>query len=177
MNFFKQFAFLSVCIFVLASTGSLRAEEFAVYENKAAGLKLRHPAAWVQDEKVPGVLVAFGAPKEKANLDLVENVTLMVHDVTPETSTLEKYTQKYVAELASDTSDAKIVESHETVLAGLPAHRIVCVGKHGKFDIQFSQIWALNKGKAYLCTYGAPKATYPKFLSEAEGIMASLEFV
>ena len=156
--------------------GAVMAAEQVSYENKKTGLKFSYPANWVADEKVPGIAVAFGAPKDKANLDLVENVTVIIQDLTPERSTLERYTKAYEKELKSEPS-AKVVESTKTTLAGLPAHMIVCVGKQGTFDIRFMQVWTVKDGKAYLLTYGAPKSTYENFLAEAESIISSLRFI
>ena len=106
---------------VLISVSAASAEDLKPYENKQAGLRLRYPAAWVKSETLKGALVAFGAPKEKANLKLVENVTLVIQDLAPDVATLEKYTAMYDAQRKKDPSGVALVESKKTVLGGLPA--------------------------------------------------------
>ena len=155
--------------------GQAYAEEMKAYENKQAGLRMRYPAGWVMDDKVAGVLVAFGAPQDKANLKLVENVTVVVQDLVRD-ERLETYTRSYEQQLKNDPS-TKVIESKKTMLGALPAHRIVCVGQQGNLQIQFLQVWTVKGGKAYLFTYGASKDTFGNFLSEAESIISSLKFL
>ena len=161
---------------VLVPVSVIQAAGFQSYENRQAGLRLGYPAGWIKSESTPGVLVAFGAPKEKANLKLVENVTVVVQDLTPDVATLEKYTAMYDAQRKKDPS-VVLVESKKTVLGGLPAQRIVCTAKQGGMDVKFMQVWTVRGKKAYLCTYGAAKENYATFLKEAEGILRSLEFI
>ena len=157
---------------------SVMASAVLPYENKEAGVKLKYPADWIKAENLPGTLVGFGVPKEKANLKMVENVLLTVDNNLPaEAATLEKYTKMYEEQRQKDAIAPRLLESKKTKLGGLPAQSIVCAGKQKGMDIKFWQIWTVKDGKAYLFTYGASKETYPKFLKEAERIVASFTLV
>ena len=173
----KQRLVLWVGLLTLFSTYAIAADSVLVYENKPAGVKLRYPADWIKSETLPGALIAFGAPKEKANLKMVENVTLSVQVPSKEFATLEKYTRMYDEQRKKDPIAPKVLESKKTTLGGLPAQRIVCVGQQNGMEIQFLQVWTMRKGKAYLFTYGSSKETYKNFEKEAEKIIASLAFV
>ena len=146
------------------------------YVNAKSGVNISYPADWVKSENVPGALVAFGAPKEKANLKMVENVTLTVQELPQEFATMDKYTKMYEKQREQTPDPPKVIESKKMKLGGQPAQSIVCVGKQNGMDIQFWQVWTVKDAKAYLFTYGAEKSSYTKFLKEAERIIASLSF-
>ena len=147
------------------------------YENTKAGVRLTYPKGWIKSENVPGALVAFGVPEEKANLDMVENVMVVVQKLPPEVPTLEKYTTMYEAQRKKDPVGTQTIVSKETMLGGLPAQLIVCLSKKGGLDVEFLQVWTVKDNKAYLLTYGAVRDKYANFLKEAEGIIASLKFI
>ena len=155
---------------------SAAAAGWLFYENKKAGVKIKYPADWVMTETLAGSVVAFGVPKEKANLKMVENVTVTVQDLTPD-ATLEKYTRAYEAERKKDPHGPVVVESRKATLGGQPAQRIVCIGKQGGMEIEFLQVWTIKDHKSYLLTYSAEKKTYMKFAKEAEKIISSLVFI
>ena len=155
---------------------SAAAEGWLSYENKQAGVKLKYPPDWVMTETLAGAVVAFGVPKEKANLKMVENVTVTVQDLTPD-ATLEKYSRAYEEQRKNDPIAPKVIESRKTTLGGLAARRIVCLGKQKEMEIEFLQVWTIKDHKSYLLTYGAEKNTYAKFVKEAEKIISSLVFV
>ena len=152
------------------------AETFLAYERPEAGVKLKYPADWIKSESLPGVLVAFGVPKEKANLKMVENIALTVQELPADMSTLETYTSMYEKQREKDPNPPKVIESKKTKLGGQPAQSIVCIGKQNGLEIQFWQVWTIKDAKAYLFTYGAEKKTYKNFLKEAERITASFIF-
>ena len=155
---------------------SAGAADMLSYENKQAGAKLKYPADWIKSETLEGTVVAFGAPKARANLKMVENVALVVQDVTAD-ATLDKYTAAYEKERKKSPNAPKILESRKTTLGGQPAQRIVCLGTQGGLEIEFLQVWTIRKQKAYLLTYGSSKETYANFSKEAEKIISSLVFI
>ena len=168
-----------LCLFVAAAMMlpmSAGAADTLSYENNKAGVKLKYPADWIKSETLEGTVVAFGAPKAKANLKMVENVSLVVQDVTPD-ATLDKYTAAYEKERGKDPNGPKVAESRKSTLGGQPAQRIVCVSTQNGMEIEFLQVWTIRKQKAYLLTYGSSKATYMKFSKEAEKIISSLVFI
>ena len=169
----------SLCLFVVASMMlplSASAADMLSYENSTAGVKLKYPADWIKSEALPGAVVAFGVPKEKANLKMVENISLTIQDLTPD-ATLDKYTAAYEKERKNNPDGPKVLESRKTTLGGQPAQRIVCVGMQNGMEIEFLQVWTIRKQKSYLITYGSSKETYAKFSQEAEKIISSLVFI
>ena len=169
----------SLCLFVIAAMMlpiSAGAGDMLSYENQQAGVKMKYPADWIKSETLEGAVVAFGAPKAKANLKMVENVSLVVQDVTPD-ATLDKYTAAYEMERKRNPNGPRVAESRKTTLGGQPAQRIVCFATQNGMEIEFLQVWTIRKQKAYLLWYGASKETYANFSKEAEKIISSLMFI
>jgi eukaryotic-like serine/threonine-protein kinase len=141
--------------------------EWSVYENKQ--VKITHPPQWQKEElsdQASGEIVTFWSPPNASSLR--PNLSLRIEALADNKMSLSTYTKQSIAEIKKYLPAAKIIESSDTKLADKPAFRIHYSGKpEGLGEVQSSEIWTVQDGKAYVVHYRAQSSDYQSFLAIA----------
>jgi len=95
----------------------------------------------------------------------------------PEERTLEQEIKPSVEELKKRHPTAKLIESGETTLAGLPAHRLSFDCEYWGLPHKGIQIRTGQKGRVYALEYLATKEEYPKHVGKARVMFESFEIL
>jgi len=169
MKFFKFSNLFLAGVFLLASSTLLYAKELKPYESKAAGLKAQVPAKWERRDNINGFLSMFIPPAEKGQDPYANYMGFFVHKLNAPMTTMEAYTEFSEKEVKADPN-AALLESDTTVLSGLSGHRMT--GTTG--PVKWTQVWTVKNEIAYVCTYVAQKASYPKFVKDFENMVSSV---
>ena len=77
--------------------------------------------------------------------------SVMVQKV-PSGMTLKGYHELSLGQLNSVITDAKLLSTRQTTLAGMPAYEVTMQGRQGKSTLFFHMTYGINEGKAYVVT-------------------------
>jgi serine/threonine-protein kinase len=140
------------------------------YQDPAKAMQIKHPTTWTTQENVMGSTAVFLSPRENAQDFFQENINIISFDLA---MTLDQYTAYAENQIKQSITDARIIESSPTTLAGLPAHKLVFTGRQGQNNLKWMQVWTIKNNKVYLLTYTAEEGNYNAYLPTAQEIMAS----
>ena len=163
----------ALIIFVLAAVS--KQYQYKKYENPSAGFSIKYPAAWTYKENQFGANVIFLSPLEN-KLDVIqENVNIVVQNLEKKT-TLNQYTEIAILQLrAVFKENVQILESGPDYFMGMPAFKIVYLGKGPEYDFKYMHIWTINGPKAYQLTYVALPSTYDKYWGKIQKMINSFQ--
>jgi hypothetical protein len=151
----------------------LAAQDYKLYESKAAGLKAKVPAKWERIDNENGFLAMFVPPTQKGGDPYANYMGFFVQKLKTPVTTLEEYTALSKKEVKADVY-AKLLESGSAVLAGQTGHRMTGVTQREGRPAQWTQVWTVKHETAYVCTYVAEKDLYQKFSKDFENLVASV---
>jgi len=140
------------------------------YQDPANTLRIKHPTSWTTQENVMGSTAVFLSPKENAQDFFQENINIISFDLS---MTLDQSSAYAESQIKQAITDANILESSQTTLAGNPAHKLVFTGRQGQNNLKWMQVWTMKNDKVYLLTYTAEEGSYDAYLPTAQEIMAS----
>jgi serine/threonine-protein kinase len=171
---------VAVFVFSLASCHEKKSVSqpetgLSTYDNSAYGIRINYPSGWAKGEQLMGAVVTFLSPKESATDIFQENLNVVVQDLSLHPMTLEEYTELSVGQLRRLITDLNIVDSSATTLAGSPAHKVICTGRQGIYDLKWMVVWTIKNNKAYVITYTAEVGKYSDFLDTANEMISSFE--
>ena len=147
---------------------------FLKYHSNRYGFSVRYPAQGALTENKDGAAVIFSSPMATKLDTFSENVNIVVQDISSRPMDLQKYTQTAIHQMqVVFEQNLEIVESSPAMLAGLPAHKFVFIGKGPDTELQFMSVWTLDDLTAYQVTYTAPSSGYAQYLVKAQGIINS----
>lgn len=149
---------------------------FLPYLNFTKGIRLKYPADWVKEERMPDpVIVIFLSQAEGPTDRFRENVNIMMETLPPGV-TLQNYVD-YSLNTLKNTPGSSLIESGPTTMANLPAYKTIFSVNNGQMILQYQQISTCKGNKVFTVTYTAEKANYDKFLSTIETLIGSIEIV
>lgn len=142
-------------------------------------IKIKYPATWQQVNKQdlkPPIVVQFGSRRESRSDTFLETVGISVTPFT--TNQIAGLTPEKCADFLCDSfrqrhNDFILLESTSTTIAGLPAQQTVFTAG-GK---RYLYVFTLRGNRLYSIIYWSLPETYPRFLSIAEQMIASFEFI
>jgi hypothetical protein len=135
-------------------------------------------------EQVEPSLVVFRAPKETYNdvYDLNAWLSVSSSPLPSTTKSLEDLTTSRVGYWQKGIgSPTEIRESSSTILAGLPAYRVVVDESIVGYDIGMGthvknmEIWTVHGDKRYIVGYTAPTEKYESYLPVIMKMIGTLE--
>jgi eukaryotic-like serine/threonine-protein kinase len=149
------------------------------YTDKVAGIKIKYPANWQQQDIgniVTGENVIFTSPNQTSAGKYRENISVRIETLTNAETTLASYTKSTIAEISRYYQSAKIIESSSIMLAKKPANLVVYTGKdENSLPVKTLEVWTIDRGKAYILTYKAAPDQYYQFLEPAMSTINSFE--
>ena len=139
---------------------------YELYERTDAGFSILYPDDWEVKPNTNGAAVVFYSPKTN-DLDILrESVNVVIQDLRTGNNplNLRSYTIKAIEQMKGTFQKSFMVkESASARLGGLPAHRLVFLGKGPDGDLKYMITWALKDKVAYIVTYTAFDATYDTY--------------
>lgn len=165
---------VGVFLIVIAVMAVIPVTPLAVYQNPAAGIRLKYPAAWKLMEKLdaPGAIMAVVAPQQTAMDTYAENVNISFQNL-PEPMSLSQFNQLAIRQFTGTfKKDIKIVVAESDRLSGHPAYRFSYV-MDAEPDLRMMHIWTLVGTRAYIFTYVATDKDFDIFYPQVEAILKS----
>ena len=161
-------------------------EDFLTYENTTYGIRIQYPAGWQEGESnqtsedsVINYIVAFRSPKDRISDTVAENVIVSVENLPPEQNiSLAAYSTRQIADLTQFSPGFDLQQSIPTVLAGIPAHKIVFSETvQQQQTIKDMQVWTIKDNKAYIIAFAGEPAKYSYYLPTVQKMIDSFEFI
>jgi hypothetical protein len=168
--------------------------ESLTFSEESAGIEMQYPETWTKvqpgaplDARTFSFLVSFISPAaNNISTSSTDNssasfsrVNIGIHDLRPSdvsgtaNSTLDQYSAFQTDSI--NRQGANILESEETKLGGLPAHRISYTHGDDENEKQTLQIWTLKGNIAYHFIYTADKDNFSQHLSEVQNMANSMQ--
>ena len=138
-------------------------------------IKINYPSTWLRRDDLitdPNTRAMFQSPQEDPTDQLLESVLVSV-DSSIGNMTLDTFIQGNIVDLRQNNPNFNLIESTATTLGGVPAHQIV-------FSTNTRQcliVATIRHQKAYYVMYYSEGEKYQKFLSSAEQMISSFEFL
>jgi serine/threonine-protein kinase len=170
------------------ATNTTEQNPFLRYENTTYGIKIQYPAGYgwqlslssnqTSEDNVLNYIVAFRSPLDRVSDSVVETVNIAMENLPPEENTkLDAYSTLQIAQLMQSTTNFVLKESTPTVLAGIPAYKIVYSETLRQVPLQVMQVLAIKDNKAYILTYIAEAPKYSTYLPIVKKMIDSFEFI
>jgi hypothetical protein len=136
-------------------------------------IKINYPSSWIRRDDTSGVMkVMFQSPKEGPTDQFLDGLAVAV-DETLGNMTPQHFIEVNIANMRQNNSDFKLFESTPTTLSGLPAHQMVYLANNMKTLV----VATVRNNVFYWLQYASEPKSYLKFLSSAEQMISSFEFV
>src|SRR5918912_2332878 len=156
---------------------------FIVYENITMNIKIEYPAVWkiAEHNSANNKLLEFIAPPE-SHMDIFPPVvTVSVRNLTSNNVTLAMYTKENLDEAKRSLPSFQLVESNDTTLDGLKAHRMVYTfvssNPSAQLHFQTMNIWAIKDDRVYTFTYSDSRLEYPGHLPIIQKMVDSFKII
>ena len=169
------------------ATNTTEQNPFLQYENTTYGIKIQYPAGYgwqlslsnqTSEDNVYNYIVAFFSPRDRVSDSVIETVNIAMENLTPEENiTLDAYSTLQISQLSQSATNFDLKESTPTVLAGIPAYKIVYSEILQQVPLQVMQVWTINDNKAYVITYIAEAPKYSTYLPVVQKMIDSFEII
>ncbi len=136
--------------------------------------EIYYPASWHKQEQAN--VVYFLSPKENEKDMFLENVNLVLQDLSQQPMNLEHYTELSIKQIKENFGDSVIVSMKVTTLAGQEAKELVYNMNYQGRKLKLKQYWFIKGNTAYLFTYTAESSQYDKYEKTATEIIRSFTF-
>lgn len=144
------------------------------YTDSNYHFKMKYPDTWTPGAE-QGMLI-FKTEKAGTDDNFVENVNVIIQDLTAQPMSLTEFTKLSLDQYAEMGETVQMISIDETKLAGSTAKKVVLQMNYYGMPLKLKQLWFIKDNKAYLLTYTALDSTYVKFEAEATELMMSFEF-
>jgi serine/threonine-protein kinase len=134
------------------------------YQNEIYGVYTFYSPDWTAEEDVMGSVVAFYSPRESDNDVILDNVNIIIEDLTELPASFNEYSEEFLNQIKQFITNANIISTSETTLSGNRAGKFIFTGTQGTMNLKFLQVWAVIENKIYVLTYTADVNTFDKFL-------------
>lgn len=151
------------------------------YENPGLGIRIQSPATWQQLELGRGIVstlypVFLPVSENSTAAPFFERLQIFVYNST--NGSLDDLIKKEIDSFKSHIiTDFAITDGpkNDTLLADLPAYRLVYTGKEGAYDFKAQELWATKGNSVYNIEYIAPLNQYEKNLPTIQKMIDSFE--
>jgi hypothetical protein len=169
------------------ATNNTEQNTFLTYENTTYGIKIQYPVGYgwqigfanqTSEDNVSTYIVAFRSPPDRVSDTVAETVNIAMENLPPEENiSLDAYSTFQISDLTLSATNFDLKESTQTVLAGIPAYKIVYSQTLQQIPLQVMQVWTIKDNKAYVLTFIAEAAKYSTFLPTVQKMIDSFEFI
>lgn len=153
-------------------------EGFLAYENPAIGIRLQYPEGWDKIEDVgfdSGATGVVFSPSSTSNIKDIRSLGINYQLLPSPATTLSQFADKEFNHTKAENFKG-ILESNETTVAGLPAHKVVSTQQDssGK-DLISMKIFTIKDGIGYTVFYTGLEGAYSNFMPITQKVINSLE--
>lgn len=145
------------------------------YVNQNFNIKLSYPSDYKTKEGYMGAVVFFLSPIENPNDSFQENLSVMVQDLSGQSLTLNDFSQLNLKQIETIVTNAKIISSKETTLAGKPGYEVIYSGQQGKYNLKWRQLWTIVDNKAYIISSTSEEARFDNYFETFNKMADSFE--
>ncbi|HEY6884578.1 MAG TPA: PsbP-related protein [Nitrososphaeraceae archaeon] len=165
-----------------APSNATTANNFLVYSNPNHGIKIDYPANWKLDEHpYTDKFIALLTSTLKNSSDVAPATFTASVETLKKNISLDNYTNANLAKAKQSLPHFQLIDSNATILAGIPAHKIVYtfVSPDPAIQIPFKSmnIWTIKQGKAYNISYTQTRSQYDKYLGVIEHMINSFSII
>jgi hypothetical protein len=157
---------------------------FITYQNAAMNIKIGYPSVWKTTEHISAntKVLEFIAPPESHMDTFPPVVTVSVRNLTLSNNvTLDMYTKEILDEAKRSLPSFELVESNDTTLSNLKAHKIVytfvSLNPSAQLHFQTMNIWTIKDDKVYTFTYSDSRLEYPGHLPIIQKMVDSFKII
>ena len=145
------------------------------YINSTYGIKLQYPSNWDKQENgtkqdTQTDVVSFSPPASNSNASLDVST-----DNGVKGESITEYSSGSLSDLKQSFKNFKLIESTNTVLAGLPAFRLIFTSENENTITRDMEIGTIKGDTAYLLTYEGGVSEYDKNLPIAQKMIDSFQ--
>ena len=158
------------------------ANNFLAYTNPDHGIKIDYPANWKLDEHpYTDKFIALLTSTLKNSSDVSPATFTVSVETLKKNISLDNYTNANLAKAKQSLPRFQLIDSNATILAGIPANKIVYTFASPDPDVQIPfksmNIWTINQGKAYNISYTQARSQYNKYLDVIEHMINSFNII
>jgi len=169
------------------ATNNTEQNAFLPYENTTYGIKIQYPAGYgwqialsnqTSEDNVYNFIVEFRSPRDRVSDIVAEIVNIAMENLPPEENiTLDAYSTFQISDLTLSGTNFDLKESTPTVLADIPAYKIVYSQTLQQVPLQVMQVWTIKDNKAYTLTYIAEAPKYSTYLPVVQKMIDSFGLI
>ena len=157
---------------------------FVTYQNATMNIKIGYPSVWKTTEHISAntKVLEFIAPPESHMDTFPPVVTVSVRNLTLSNNvTLDMYTKENLNEAKRSLPSFELVESNDTTLSNLKAHKIVYTfvspNPSAQLHFQTMNIWTIQDDKVYTFTYSDSRLEYSRHLPIIQKMVDSFKII
>lgn len=156
-------------------------EKYLTYEDQMYGIRIKHPASWstafehqIIKENAVINLIAFRTPEAKPS-DPGHFVNIIAY-TAPQGLTLKDSMEQELTEMKRFYHRFQLVDSGDTTMGGLPAHRFVYTFSQDGLEYKKLQIHVLKGTQGYALGYLQDLKDFGWHTRQVEKMVKSFEF-
>lgn len=176
-NFHKLLALMKRTINIMIKAedvqNGVKHQTTKTYTSRSLNFTIDYPASWRVKEE--GWMVAFGSPQESDTDDFIENVNVVVEDLSNNLMTLKDYNAMSLMNFPKLMPNFELLQEDTAEINGKGASFIVYSDRRGDVKAKFKAYTFISKDKAYVVTYAAKENEFNEYLPQAEKIMQSIQ--
>ena len=162
-----------VCILIMLWIFS-KEHRFNRYSDDHYHFSIKYPTSWSFEKNKNKAVVIFYSPEESELDFFMENVNVVVQDISRNPMSIEKYSSTAIKQMEAVFSDNMIIlESEPMYFAGREGYKFVFRGKTPETELQYMSVWAINGLTAYQVTYTALASQYERHLPKVKKMIRS----
>jgi eukaryotic-like serine/threonine-protein kinase len=155
---------------------------FLVYTNPDHRIRIDYPSNWKLDERpYADKFIAYITSTLKNSSDVFPTTITVSVETLKKNISLDNYTNANLAQAKQSLPGFQLIDSNATILAGIPAHKIVYTFASPDPAIQIPfksmNIWTIKQGKAYNISYTQARSQYNKYLEVTEHMINSFSII
>jgi hypothetical protein len=158
------------------------ANNFLAYANSDHGIRIEYPANWKPNEHPYGdkFIVDFTSTLKNSSDVFPATITVSI-ETLKQIIPLDVYTNAIVAKAKQSLPGFQLIDSNATMLAGIPAHKIVYTFESADPAIQLPfksmNVWTIKEGKTYNFSYTQTRSQYIKYLPVLGHMISSFKTI
>lgn len=127
------------------------------YTNKKFGFTTTYPKGWITKEDVMGAAVFFLEPPKQGVF--TSNVNVIVEKV-PQGGTLTDLVEAAKAFGQQAVTDFRVLAERDRNVGAVRGRELIYEGRQGQFSLRWSQLFAVQNGRAVAITLTADRARF-----------------
>lgn len=149
-------------------------KNWQTYIDNVNHFQIKYPDKW--KNKLSNNIIIFLSPQENDEDIFLENVNLMLQDLSRESMTLEKYTELTQKQVIDNFGVPAIISLKNTTISEQKTKEFIYDMNYQDRNLKLKQFWFIRDNTAYLFTYTAERSQYDKYDETATQIIQSFTF-